>query len=374
MNNKTRTRFLDWIRNKAFLKSLNKEELYVFYCNELVPKTRSEKEALTIFIVDNEINVLNTKVNLDKALVYCKNKKKKRAKKGYEGYKKRTTKKERREKQSQRVLKTKQGRINQVLKNHPELNKEEALRKSYLNGLVKKGRKAAIQLEWDLNELSEKDLIKLSGYVKKENYNNLTKEEKEEKRTLWKKANLKNKNIQRALSKEYPGFLTLDIENLKKDEINSWYSTYVSLKTLESIKKSPESRSNYKGCKKGFFYSNKNKKRFWYRSSLEYKTLMFLEENSEIERYLSEPYHIKYKRSGEEFYRGYVPDMVVFYKDIRFLIEVKPKFKVNEFIEIKLNFLKLDCQILIITEEQLINKIKFNEYIRENIVFNKKDS
>jgi hypothetical protein len=75
--------------------------------------------------------------------------------------------------------------------------------------------------------------------------------------------------------------------------------------------------------KKGSFYSIKNKRKFFYRSSWEMKYMKYLEDCPDILTYQYEslrlPYFYRNKR------RWYIPDFVVGNK----IIEIKPKYFVN---------------------------------------------
>jgi len=63
----------------------------------------------------------------------------------------------------------------------------------------------------------------------------------------------------------------------------------------------------------GHFYSKKNKKKLWYRSSWELQAYKILEQLSKVIKYESEPFYIPYKFQGIE--RNYIPDILVTYDD-----------------------------------------------------------
>lgn len=63
----------------------------------------------------------------------------------------------------------------------------------------------------------------------------------------------------------------------------------------------------------GHFYSKKNKKRLWYRSSYELQAYKILEQLSKVIKYESEPFCIPYKFQKIE--RNYVPDILITYDD-----------------------------------------------------------
>jgi len=65
--------------------------------------------------------------------------------------------------------------------------------------------------------------------------------------------------------------------------------------------------------KHGYFYSKKNEKRLWYRSSYELQAYKILEQLSKVVEYESEPFYIPYK--FQEVEKNYVPDILITYDD-----------------------------------------------------------
>lgn len=65
--------------------------------------------------------------------------------------------------------------------------------------------------------------------------------------------------------------------------------------------------------KNGYFYSQKNKKELWYRSSYELQAYKILEQMSKVIKYESEPFYIPYKFQG--LIKNYIPDILVTYDD-----------------------------------------------------------
>lgn len=77
------------------------------------------------------------------------------------------------------------------------------------------------------------------------------------------------------------------------------------------------------GYKSGHYYSKKNDKTFYYRSSYELEVFKFLDKNDCIVSYESESLYIPYIFEGIE--KIYIPDLKIFYSDgIVSLIEIKP--------------------------------------------------
>jgi len=65
--------------------------------------------------------------------------------------------------------------------------------------------------------------------------------------------------------------------------------------------------------KNGYFYSEKNKKKLWYRSSYELQAYEILEQLSKVVKYEPEPFYIPYKFQG--LIKNYIPDILVIYDD-----------------------------------------------------------
>lgn len=86
-------------------------------------------------------------------------------------------------------------------------------------------------------------------------------------------------------------------------------------------------RRNYKT---GYFFSNKNQTKLYYRSSYELLAYQLLEQISNVKSYETEPFKIPYKdRNGIN--RHYVPDILITYFDgSKELIEIKPERRLQE--------------------------------------------
>ena len=93
--------------------------------------------------------------------------------------------------------------------------------------------------------------------------------------------------------------------------------------------------------KHGHYYSAKNDKEMFYRSSYELVAYKILEQLSKVLKYENEPLRIPYI-SAEGITKNYVPDILVTYKDGSIeLIEVKPECFVND----EITQLKADAAI-----------------------------
>lgn len=80
----------------------------------------------------------------------------------------------------------------------------------------------------------------------------------------------------------------------------------------------------------GLFWSEKNKRKFVFRSSYEFAFFYQLESDEEVISYIVEPFEIPYWDTKQKRERKYKPDVIVRYRDglVR-LLEIKPKSRVN---------------------------------------------
>lgn len=82
-------------------------------------------------------------------------------------------------------------------------------------------------------------------------------------------------------------------------------------------------------AKHGWFYSVKNKKKLWYRSSYELQAYKILEQLAKVVKYETEPFYIPYRFQGIE--KNYVPDILVTYDDgTQELIEVMSTWQLED--------------------------------------------
>jgi hypothetical protein len=109
----------------------------------------------------------------------------------------------------------------------------------------------------------------------------------------------------------------------------------ISQSVSELIVNGSRKRSKYQT---GVFYSQKNNKDLWYRSSYELMAFTILEGLSAVKFYHTEPFRIPYDKNGQIC--NYVPDILVEYIDgKKELIEIKPKIFLND----ETNLLKFDA-------------------------------
>jgi len=121
--------------------------------------------------------------------------------------------------------------------------------------------------------------------------------------------------------------------------------------SLGAIKRLMNGKDNYARGKRGYFYSKKNCKKVYYRSSWELQAYKILELMKEVKNYFIEPLRIPYLFNGT--IHNYLPDILIKYKNgIKELIEIKPKFKLQD----KKTIYKLNAGM----QYALANNIKFN--------------
>jgi len=86
--------------------------------------------------------------------------------------------------------------------------------------------------------------------------------------------------------------------------------------------------------KVGHFYSNKNKRKMFYRSSYELQAYKILEQMSMVEKYIYEPFSIGYFIEGKRYI--YHPDLLVIYKNgEKQVLEIKPQKELDDIVNIK---------------------------------------
>ncbi len=114
--------------------------------------------------------------------------------------------------------------------------------------------------------------------------------------------------------------------------------------------------------KHGYFESKKNNKKIHYRSSFELEMYKILESIDEVIEYDTECIGLEYIYKDKK--KTYLPDVLVKFKDLTYLIEIKPKRLLYD----ELNVIKFQAahqyckhnnmKFLIITEDELFGKNK----------------
>jgi len=355
-------KFYQWKCGKEWTKKIDINKLYNFWVKWYQPLKRKEKEALSSYMKYNDIEHINFEPDIKEIVQWYQSElMSMRAKNGHANYISKTTKAERDLTQQKRAEKTKVGRIKKILDVNPNLTYEEAWYQSFINGLIQKGKNAAELLGLEPNQISETELLKLSGLHKKINHAKLADVERKQYQLTWKKSNLKNNNVRNIIIREYPEFDVISIDDELESSIEKWYSTYASIMSSTRIE---NGKNHYSHCKSGHYYSMKNERRFYYRSSYELLVCEYLEDIKEVYSYSMESFCIKYKRKGESFERRYRPDFIVNMNGKQILLEVKPEFQVDEFIKNKAQY--ISDNIIIITENHIESKENFYEYITTN--------
>jgi len=100
-------------------------------------------------------------------------------------------------------------------------------------------------------------------------------------------------------------------------------------KIVSDLYLSGKMKNQHKNYQNGHFFSKKNNKKIWYRSSYELTAYKKLENDSNVLGFKEEPFKIAYKWKG--IMKHTIPDILVSYKDgSKRLIEVKPKKKLKD--------------------------------------------
>ena len=179
----------------------------------------------------------------------------------------------------------------------------------------------------------------------------------------------------KGLTKETSKRVTKNTESIKKGyaEWRSCWNIGLKKETDERLKKASnkQSKSAVKRMKflqqtgksygkEGWYFSEKNNKEIYYRSSYELTAYKILEQLSKVKFYEVEPFAIQYEYDG--FKRNTIPDILVVYMDgTKELIEVKSKDMLNDDrTSIKLEAMKNyskenDWQFSVWTEKELFH-------------------
>lgn len=195
-------------------------------------------------------------------------------------------------------------------KNNPMYGK-----KSWSNGLTK-----------DTNNILKENSLKQSEFMLGKKYAEGSIRTEEVKDKLRKARKLQNSPMKgKKHSKK-----TIDILIEKTKEL--WKNPVYIEKQILSIVFGIN--NGWKHTKKGYFYSNKNNKELFYRSSYELKAYEILEDSIFVKNYNNCSFSIPYE--FEDKIKRYIPDIMVEYiTGIREIIEIKPSnlltYKKNPF-------------------------------------------
>ena len=145
-------------------------------------------------------------------------------------------------------------------------------------------------------------------------------------------------DIQQKIKNTFIGKIGVD-HNSKTKEWKENQSKIMSEKYINGF-------FNYRTGNKnsGHFFSTKNNKELYYRSSFELAAYKILEQLSKVYSYEAEPFAIPYTFEGIN--RRYIPDILVTYTDdTKELIEVKPEYLVkDEKVQLKNEAAEIYCK------------------------------
>ena len=184
-----------------------------------------------------------------------------------------------------------------------------------------------------------------------ENYNNIEK---------WKQTNLENLGV------EFPAQSPVCQENRRETCLERYDVDHYS-KTKEYKEKQSiiicdliiAGKRNTYNYISGYFYSEKNQKEIYYRSSYELKAYQLLEEMVDVESYIPEPFSIPYVNS-DDITKNYVPDILITYIDnSKELIEIKPEGRIKE----EINLLKAEAARQYCKENEMIFNIWTEKFL-----------
>lgn len=324
--------FKNWaIRNNLEIS----DELFMLFKDKYPPLDRSSRaqfgdyvktlSKLSDFSADEFIAFKTTNISI-------------KASKGHESFIKNHTK----EQVEERYRKSMSCGLETRRRKYPELSEKEAIAKSYIDGLITKGKRIAKLLDIEISD--EADYVRLSGFTKHFNHLQLSDKDKKTRRIEWKKTCLLNPHVTSLLSISID-----DIENFSDLQIEDMYSNYMSIRSTNNVL-----HNKIKGYgKSGYIVHNKSTSPLYYRSSLEKWALEYLQEMDGISVVDTEPYSIEYVSDKRH---RYIPDIqVIDEKGKELLIEIKPEFKLKEFLETKYMFFSEEVKrkLIIISEKDL---------------------
>lgn len=117
-----------------------------------------------------------------------------------------------------------------------------------------------------------------------------------------------------------------EIASKRMKEKNPMFDSDIAQKVSKAtVKNYIEGKMKFKG---GHYFSAKNMKELYYRSSYELQAFTILEQLSKVVKYEVEPFGIEYEKDNKKHF--YIPDILVHYDDgTKELIEVKPEWKLG---------------------------------------------
>jgi hypothetical protein len=147
----------------------------------------------------------------------------------------------------------------------------------------------------------------------------------------------------------------LKMSKIQQKRITPEYRRYLSQVMANLIINGKFKKGNV--YKHGYVYSHRMNKKFYYRSSWEFKYIKFLDKLSSIKSFRYESLIIPYEWNGT--HKNYVPDFVVEYKNNNVeIVEIKPLHKIDSCVKSKIRAAKKYCKkigakFVVLTEIEL---------------------
>lgn len=264
------------------------------------------------------------------------------------------------------------------LKGHARKNKSNSSEHNKAISKANKGKSFNRTSSWSKGLTKNTDIRllnfsnKISKIAKEMNFGKWMIGKKPSKDTIEKikKTRRKNANLQGFYHSEET---KSKISKANSGKNNGFYEKHHSKEAKEkisvasSIQTQKIDKDKRKFYKTGFFYSNKTKMTYKFRSNLELQVFTNLERFFDVNKFYVEPIRIPYFK---DFIRNYIPDVLVFLKNECILAEIKPK-KFHDEAKNKTKFeaAKVFCDSLKISfaiiDENCANKMKFVENCNE---------
>lgn len=156
----------------------------------------------------------------------------------------------------------------------------------------------------------------------KEHRNKISKSKLGSKNPFFSKTHSKETIEQAKKKREQTLLDKYNVTNVMQlDSAREKISRYATKRVLDNS-------NNFGKCNKfknGFFYSTKNNKQFYYRSSYELKFMQELENDINVKFYEVEPFSIKYEYDG--IIHRYIPDFII---NNYLIVEIKPRWMMRD--------------------------------------------
>lgn len=194
------------------------------------------------------------------------------------------------------------------LKTYHNLSKEDYLRLFPNTSLISEKKKRAQSRPNNRNNLGRKFSLSHRQKIRECQLRNNSFKGKHHSEEIIEKAKIQRK---KTFLERYGVDNPMDIPSVRDN---------MSLQMINRILNVEDRRS-----RKGFFFSNKNSKNFYYRSELEKMFMQELEKDKSISRYEVEPFSIEYTFRGNK--HRYIPDFLI---DGKKIVEIKPAYRLED--------------------------------------------